>query len=155
MGDDFETPLKGMTENNTLRGLSPRVEDESELEEVVKSQGLQVANMQDNLSQILQLLKTREDPAEGSKGELRKDKQKTALVLDIPARTEGGGQEAEDVDLGFLEEHLRSTYGKHKSPTVLQNSLSRELFKIPVPPNFSSLGLPTYSGTSDPADHQP
>ncbi|CAL1412854.1 unnamed protein product [Linum trigynum] len=153
MGDDFETPLKGMTENNTLRGLSPRVEDESELEEVVKSQGMQIANMQDSLSQILQLLKTREETAEGSKGKTREDKQKAVLVLDSPARTEGGGPDAEETDLGFLEEHLRSTYGKHKSPNVLQNPLSRELFKTPVPPNFSSMGLPTYSGTSDPADH--
>ncbi|CAL1379803.1 unnamed protein product [Linum trigynum] len=109
--------------------------------------------MQDNLSQILQLLKTREEPVEGSRGKTREEKQKTAHVLDNLARTKGGGLEAEDVDLRFLEEHLRSTYRKHKSSNVLQNPLSRELFKTMVPPNFSSLGLPTYSGTSDPADH--
>ncbi|CAL1401697.1 unnamed protein product [Linum trigynum] len=147
MGDEFETPLKGMMENNTLRGLSPRFEDETELEEVVKSQGLQIASMQDNLSQILQLLKTIEDLAEGSRGRTRDEKHKAVHVLDSHAQTEGGGPEAEDVDPTFLEEHLWSTYGKLKSPNVLQNPLSRELFKTLVPPNFSSLGLPTYSGT--------
>ncbi|CAL1390011.1 unnamed protein product [Linum trigynum] len=114
---------------------------------------MQIASMQDSLSQILQLLKTRDDPSEGSRGRTRDEKQKGALPLDIPARTEGGGLEADDPDLNFLEEHLRSTFGKHKSPNVLQNPLSKELFKTPVPPNFSSLGLPTYGGTSDPADH--
>ncbi|CAL1410933.1 unnamed protein product [Linum trigynum] len=147
MGDEFETPLKGMTENSTLRGLSLGAENETELEEVDKSQGLQIASMLDSLSQILQLLKTKEDPTEGLRGRTCEEKQKAIHVLDSPAQTKGGGPEAEDVDLDFLKEHLRSTYGKHKSPIVLQNPPSRELFKTPVPLNFSSLGLQTYSGT--------
>ncbi|CAL1387027.1 unnamed protein product [Linum trigynum] len=152
MGDEFETPLKGMTKNNTLRGLSQRIEDEKGLEEVAKNQGQQIASMQDSLV-LLQLLKTKEDPAEGSRRRTREEKKKAIHVFDSPAQIEGRGPEGEDADLSFLEEHLQSTYGKHKSPNVLQNLLLKELFTIPVLPNFSSLGLPTYSRTSDPADH--
>ncbi|CAL1360517.1 unnamed protein product [Linum trigynum] len=161
MRGDFETPLKGTTENNTLRGLSPRGVDEVELEKVVKSHGLQIANMQDSLSQIVQLLKTMEDPPppppppQGSRGRTREEKQKAIKVPGSSAQTEGGGPDAEDVDLSFRDEHLRMrlTYGKQNSPNVLQNPLSKEFFETTVPPNFSSLGLPTYSGTSDPANH--
>ncbi|CAL1410697.1 unnamed protein product [Linum trigynum] len=153
MGDEFETPLKGMVENNTLRDISSRIVDKIKLEDVVKSQGQHNTSMQNSLHQILHLLKTREDPTEASKGRLREEKQKATFIPDSLAQTNDEGMEAEDLDLGFLEQHLRSTYGRHKEPNNLQNPLGKELLKTPVPPNFSSLGLPTYSGTSDPTDH--
>ncbi|CAL1407500.1 unnamed protein product [Linum trigynum] len=168
MDGSSNTPVKDMVRGDGfrsqeiatggLRGLEmPVVEEEREMEDRVKSQGQQISSMQESLSQILTMLKEKEGEApEGSGKRTAKGKGRDRDP-DSPAPTEGGESDEEegagDDSLGFLEEHLKPTYGGAKTHHILQNPLAKSLFKTQVPSNFSSLGLPTYNGSSDPADH--
>ncbi|CAL1395280.1 unnamed protein product [Linum trigynum] len=139
------------------------VEEEMEMEDRVKSQGQQMSSMQESLAQILAMLKeksTSEKEKDLSESSIRQKTKGREREEDpgSPAQREGEESEkeesAEDLSLGFLEEHLRPPYGKGKTHNnKLQNPLAKSLFRTQVPPNFSSLRLPTYDGTSDPTDH--
>ncbi|CAL1405791.1 unnamed protein product [Linum trigynum] len=166
MDGSSNTPVKGVVERSPLRapdapasgirGMEmPTVEEEMEMEDRVKSQGQQISSMQESLIQILAMLKEKESDAPESSGRKAVKGKRKEGGPSSPVSTEGGESEKEedDLNLGFLEEHLKPSYGKVKGPNILQNPLARSLFRTQVPPNFSSLGLPTYDGSSDPADH--
>ncbi|CAL1377364.1 unnamed protein product [Linum trigynum] len=78
-------------------------------------------------------------------------------VVEVDSEDEETEDERPKTDLSFLEEHLQSNFGKGsgktKGPSILHNPLSKKLFRNPVPPNFSSLGLPAYNGDTNPNDH--
>ncbi|CAL1387918.1 unnamed protein product [Linum trigynum] len=99
-------------------------------------------------------MKEKSDFLEASQRAKDKGKKKVVTIDELEEETEDEGRE---VDLSFLEEHLHSSFGKGsgrgKGLSILHNPLAKKLFKNPVPPNFSSLGLPTYNGSTDPGDH--
>ncbi|CAL1355608.1 unnamed protein product [Linum trigynum] len=158
MAGNSTTPMKEVVESRTLRGLSPEVEETVELEDQVKDHGKQISEMQSNISQILTLIKEgmreQDNPPEVSGVQRDKGKKKVVVINEPEEEAEDEELEA---DLSFLEEHLQSSFGKSstkgKGPSVLHNALAKRLFKNPMPPNFSSLGLSTYDGSTDPGDH--
>ncbi|CAL1383075.1 unnamed protein product [Linum trigynum] len=123
-----------MVGRESIRGLEmSTVEEERDTEERVKDQGQQISSMQESLSQILAMLRARDEPESASR---QRDKGKgvDGEIPVSPARTKGGESEEEDgaegEHLNFLEEHLRPSYGKAKAYNVLQNPLAKSLFKI-------------------------
>ncbi|CAL1401177.1 unnamed protein product [Linum trigynum] len=119
--------------------------------------------MQESIGQILAMLKEKSIPEKGNDTHESSRKQKTKGKEreedpESPAQTVGEESEkeenAEDFNLSFLEEHLRPSYERAKAHNnILQNPLAKSLFRTQVPSNFSSMGLPTYSGIFYTTDH--
>ncbi|CAL1407357.1 unnamed protein product [Linum trigynum] len=150
--------MKEVVEPMALHGLSSKVEEKVELEDRVKDHGNHISQMQSNINQILSLIKEgMKDHDALDTSRAQRDKGKIKVVEVDDPEDEETEEERPEADLSFLEEHLQPSFrkesGKGKGPIILHNPLAKKLFRSPVPPNFSSLGLRAYNRSIDPNNH--